>query len=184
MPEEKKVAKPKIPAKPTVAKAKPVAKAKVAKAAPKAVAKKTVAGAPVAVKVKKVRGPNRVKARGSFAELQKIQAQYEEAKKDVRADLKKQYEKLTKEADALKAQYKGLFNENIESAPKSRGAGKTQKSAGKGFTLDQIQTFIDQTSEGKTVKIPGKNAISIAKIKAAYDKSKNKDAESVHELLK
>lgn len=183
MPDEKKVAKPKTPAKPKVAITKQVAKGKVAKATPKAVAKKPVAASPVAVKVRRIRGPNK-KAKGSFAELQKIQAQYEEAKKGAKADLKKQYDRLIKEAEAIRVQYKGLFSESIESIPRARQAGSKKKTAGKGFTLDQIQSFIDQTSEGKTVKIPGKNAISIAKIKAAYDKSKNKDAESVHEMLK
>jgi hypothetical protein len=42
--------------------------------------------APVDVKVKKARGPN--KAKGSFADLLKIQNQYEAAKKSAKADLK------------------------------------------------------------------------------------------------
>jgi len=182
VPDEKKVAKPKTPAKPKVEKAKAISKPK-AKIAPKvAVKKPEVKATTVALKVRKVRGPNK-KAKGSFAELQKIQAQFEEAKKGAKADLKKQYDRLIKEADAIKVQYKELFNEGIESAQRAKGTG-TKKTAGKGFTLDQIQTFIDLTEEGKPVKIPGKNAISIAKIKAAYEKSKDKDAESLHELLK
>jgi len=176
MPEAKKESKPKSPSK--LVKAKPASKPK-AKAAPKAGATKPETAI---MKVRKARGPNK-KTKGSFAELQKIQAQYEEAKKGAKSELKHQYDGLVKEAEKIKAQYKELFNESIESAPKEKGKA-SKKATGKGFTLDQIQSFIDQTSEGKAVRIPGKNAISIAKIKAAYDKSKDKDAESVHEMLK
>jgi len=185
MSDEKKVAKPKPPAKPKVAKAKPApkSKAKVAKApAKKAAAKKLEIAAPAIAKTRKTRGSNK-KAKGSFADLQKIQAQYEEAKKGAKADLKKHYEDLKKESEKIRAQYKELFNEAIESAPRTKGS-VAKKSSGKGFTLDQVQSYIDQLATGGKIKIPGKNAIGVGRIRAAYDRARNKDAESVHALLR
>jgi hypothetical protein len=49
--------------------------------------------------------------------------------------------------------------------------------------LDQVQSFIDQFNEGGKISIPGKNAITIARIKDAYNKSSAKDAESILEVL-
>jgi len=59
-----------------------------------------------------------------------------------------------------------------------------KKALSKGYTIEQVKLFIEQTEKGEKIKIPGKNATGIAKIKAAYEKAKDKDAESVHELLK
>jgi hypothetical protein len=185
MPDVKKTAKPKGPTK--IVKAKPIAKftakAKVVKTAPKSEAKKPEVKAPVILKVKKARGPNK-KAKGSFAELIKIQNQYEEAKRGAKSELRKEYDNLIKDSEKIKAQYKELFGEVIEGAPKAKGkTAAANRSGKKAFTLDQVQSYIDQTAQGKKVKIPGKNAVGVEKIKTAYDRAKEKDAESVLALL-
>jgi hypothetical protein len=179
MPETEETTTPKAPAKP---KAKPIVKAKAAKNTPKAEAKKPVANAPVAeMKEKKTRSYTR-KPKGLFADLLKKQAELEKAKNGAKVDLKKQYESLLKESEQIKAHYKELFNESIESEPKVRGAG-TKRASSRGYTLEQVKLFIEQAENGGTIKIPGKNATGIKKIKAAYMKAKNKDAESVLALL-
>jgi hypothetical protein len=180
MPEAKKAAKPRSPAKP---RSKATVKAKVVEPASKAAFKKSKATRPVVeAKAKRTRGPNR-KATGSFAVLRKKQAELEEIKKGAKADLRKQYERLLKDSEKVKAQYKELFSESIEFAPKARGAG-ARKASGRGYTLEQVKLFIEQTERGEKIKIPGKNATGIARMKAAYEKAKDKDAESVKKLLK
>jgi hypothetical protein len=146
---------------------------------------KPEAKTPIEVKAKKVRGPNKAKAKGSYADLLKIQSQYEEAKKGAKADLKKQYDSHIKEAESLKAQYKSLFNESIESAPKTRGP-RTQKSSGKTpglkpFTLKEVEDFVDQKKEGVTIKIQGRRPKSIARMEDAYRHSE--DAEAILKML-
>jgi hypothetical protein len=176
------IAKPKAPAK---SKATPIvkAKAKATKLAPKAGAKKPGAKASVAeTKAKPPRAYTR-KPKGAFADFLKKQAELEKAKKDAKAGLRKQYDDLLEESDKIKANYKKLFNESIESAPKLRGAG-VKKTPSRGYTLEQVKLFIEQADNGEKVKIPGKNATGIARIKAAYAKAKSKDAESIFALLK
>ena len=58
-----------------------------------------------------------------------------------------------------------------------------KKAASRGYTHEQVKLFIEQTEKGEKIKIPGKNATGIARIKTAYEKAKFKDAESVLELL-
>lgn len=189
MAESKKVVKPKTPSKPKVIKAKPatVAKPKVkvvkaAKPAPKALEAK----APVEVKVKKARGPNK-KAKGSLAayeNLLKHEAELEKARKAAKSELKGEYDNFLKEADEIKVKYQKLFNESIGSAPKAKGKSAGAKKTKSGYTLDQVQAYIDQFASGGKIKIPGKNATGIKRIKDAFDKAKDKDAESMLELLK
>lgn len=194
MSDEKKAAKsPKAKAaKPKVVKAKPAAKtkpkAKLVKASPKSGPKVIEAKAPLVEKaVKKARSYTR-KPKGSlgaYENLLKHEAELERARKAAKAELKGEYDKFLKEADEVKSKYQKLFNESISSAPKAKAQPARAKNNGRrSFSLDQIQSFIDQTAEGAKVKIPGKNAIGIKKIKEAFDKSTNKDAESVLELLK
>jgi hypothetical protein len=186
MPEPKKakVASPKSPSKSKVAKAKPAAMPK-AKATPKPTAKPASKAPEVKAPVaKKTRAYTR-KAKGSFAELLKIQSQYEEAKKGAKADLKKQFDGLIKEADSIKAQYKGLFNESIESAPKARGA-RAKKTTGKvvglkPFSLSEVEEFVEQKKQGKAVKISGRRPKSIARMEDAYRHSE--DADDILEML-
>lgn len=186
MPESKKVAKPKSPSRPKVVKAKPEAvakpKAKVVKAAKPAPKAPEVKAPVVEVKAKKTRGYTR-RLKGSFSDLLKIQSQYEEAKKSAKADLKKQFDSLIKEADSIKAQYKGLFDESIESSPKVRGAG-VKKTKGKipglkPFSLSEVEEFVEQKKEGKTIKISGRRPKSIARMEDAY-----RHSEDAEEILK
>ena len=121
----------------------------------------------------------------AYENLLKHEAGLEKARKAAKAELKSEYDGFIKQADEIKVKYQKLFNENIGSAPKAKGKTTGAKKNGwKTFTLDQVQTFIDQTNNGEKIKIPGKNAIGVKKIQAAYDKAKNKDAETVLELLK
>jgi hypothetical protein len=133
---------------------------------------------------KKTRKPRLVDP--SFADLIKKEADFEKAKKKAKIDLQKKYNQKLSETVDIAMKYKELFGETLDTSIKAKGkSSSTKKGTRKsGFTLDQVQTFIDQTSEGKPVKIPGKNAIGVKKIKEAYDKAKDKDAESVLELLK
>lgn len=193
MPDEKKVVRsPKAKvAKPKVAEAKPVAKPnskrKIVKASPKPAAKVPVAKAPiVGEKARKVRSYTR-KPKGSlaaFENLLKHEAELEKARKAAKAELKGEYDKFLKEADEVKAKYQKLFNESISSAPKAKKPTVARKNGKRSFSLGQVQSFIDQTAKGVKIKIPGKNAIGIKKIKDAYDRATDKDAESVLELLK
>jgi hypothetical protein len=193
MPESKKVAKPKSPSKPKpVVKAKPATKlitGFTAKPKAKATPKPTAKPAPKAPEVKapiakKARAYAR-KPKGSFADLLKIQSQYEEAKKGAKTDLKKQFDAHLKNADSIRIQYKSLFNENIESAPKARGAG-AKKTTGKipglkPFSLSEIEEFVEQKKQGKAVKISGRRPKSIARMEDAYRRSE--DAEDILKML-
>jgi hypothetical protein len=147
MPELKKVAKSKSISKPKIVKAKPAAKPK-AKATSKSAAKPVVFKAPEvkAPVAKKTRAYTR-KPKGSFADLIKKQAELEEIKKGAKADLRKQYENHLKEADKVKAQYQELFHELLLASVKGKSV-VPRKSAKGGYTLDQVQAYIDQSSNG------------------------------------
>jgi hypothetical protein len=191
-PKKAKVVKPKSPSKPKVSNTKPATKLITGFAAkPKAKAIPKLATKPVP-KAPEVKAPVAKKARayarkpkGSFSDLLKIQSQYEEAKKGAKADLRKQFDAHIKEADSLKAQYKSLFNENIESAPKARGVGAkkiTGKIAGlKPFSLSEIEDFVEQKKQGKPVKISGRRPKSIARMEDAYRRSE--DAKDILKML-
>lgn len=132
----------------------------------------------------KTRGYTR-KPKGSFADLLKKQAEFEQIKKGAKADLKKEYDRLIKEADSIKVQYKGLFNESIESAPKIRGV-RAKKTAGKvvglkPFSLNEIEDFVEQKRQGETIKISGRRPKSIARMEDAYRHSEN--AEEILKML-
>jgi hypothetical protein len=201
MPEAKKEGKAKVnsakqkgPVKTKAIKSNSPAKAKSASAAKPKVEKEAVMAKPETIKVPKVRvargkakqarGP-KARARGGFAELIRIQSQYEEAKKGAKADLKREYEDLIKEADRIKAQYKGLFDESIESAPKAKAA-RAPKAPGKvqglkPFTMKEVENFIDQKKTGAAIKIKGRRAKSIARMQEAYGESE--DADDILKLL-
>ena len=171
---EKKVVKAKPASKAKVAKAKPAAKPK-AKATPKPEPKTPVVKAPVEVEVKKARGPNK-KAKGSLAayeNLLKHEAELEKARKAAKSELKGEYDNFLKQADEIKAKYQKLFNEGIGSAPKPKGKSAGAKKTKSGYTLDQVQAYIDQFTGGGKIKIPGKNATGIKRIKDAFDKAKD-----------
>jgi len=156
-------------------------KAKIVKPAAKPAAKAPEVKAPVA---RKTRAYTR-RAKGSFAELLKKQGELEAIKKGAKADLKKQYDSLVKEADSIKAQYKGLFNESIESAPKVRDA-RAKKATGKvvglrPFSLSEIKEFVKQKKQGRAVKISGRRPKSIARMEDAYRHSE--DAKDILKML-
>lgn len=155
---------------------KPVAKATVVKAP---------AAKPIENKIVKVRKPRKVKIASSSYELMlKKQAELDAYKKQAKIELKKQYEEKLKEAEELKAHYQKLFSENIGSAPKAgkAGANKVGK-VSRGYTLDQIESFLSQKDSGGKIKIEGKNATGVARIKAAFEKSSSKDAKSILEFI-
>jgi hypothetical protein len=170
---------------------KPAAKKTVAKkaSAKKSVAKKPVAKVPAAnpaeEQVVKVRKPRKVKGTGSSYEIMlKKQSELDAYKKQAKIELKKQYDEKLKGAEELKAHYQKLFGESIGSAPKAGKAGA--KKAGKvsrGYTLEQIESFLSQVDAGGKIKIKGKNAAGVARIKAAYDKAPNKDAKSILDII-
>jgi len=116
--------------------------------------------------------------------LLKKEKELEEAKKFAQAELRQEYDGHLKEADKVKEQYKKLFGESIDSVPKVRKT-TARKATGRvrGFSLEQIKSFLRQVDTGSKIKIDGKNATSIARIKAAYDKSPDKGAESILALL-
>jgi hypothetical protein len=182
-----KVAKPKvIKAKPaSTAKKAPVTKPKAISKAPKAL--KVAIKAPVETKVRKVRGPNKIKAKGSFADLLKKQAELEQVKKGAKAELKKQFEDLIKESEKVKAQYQELFHELLLASAKSKSTAKiAKKTTGKivglkPFSLKEVEDFIDQKKEGVDIKIKGRRPKSIARLEAAY--SKSDDANTILRIL-
>jgi len=186
MPDTKKETKPnskksRSAAKPkqttgAVSAAKPAVKAgtKAGKASPE----KPMAIAPQA-KDKQSRAYTR-KAKGSFAELIKKQAELEEIKKGAKADLKKQYDDLLKDAAKVGDQYKLLFGDSIASAPKAKAAAGAKKAAGKlpgaqAFSRKEVDDFIDQKKAGAEVKIDGRRLKSIARMEAAYNESQDAD---------
>jgi|GEM_PF-1851162 hypothetical protein len=165
--------------------AKPKAKARVAKPALKAKPKKPEANSPaIAAKVRKTRAPR--KAKGTFADLLKKQAELEEIKKGAKSELRRQFDGLVKEAEKIKAQYKELFAESIESAPKTRGGG-AKRTAGKipglkPYSLQEVKVFIEQKEQGKaSIRIPGRKPKSVARMEDAYRHSEN--AEEILEML-
>jgi hypothetical protein len=141
----------------------------------------------------KGRKPRKVNV-GSFSELLKKQAEIEAIKKRAKTELKELYEDKLKEADAIKKQYSELFREQIESAPAKRGrkvaakvSGEKPKAKSRGFTVEQVGSFIQQKESGLDVakiKIAGKNITGVKRIDAAYEKANEKDAKSVLQLLK
>jgi hypothetical protein len=189
---EKKAAKAKVvPAKKSI---KPTAP-KVAKKASKTTAISRAVETPKAEEpTVKVRKPRKAKV-GSFAELVKKQAEIEAIKKRAKTELKELYEDKLKEADAIKRQYSELFREQIESAPANkRGRKAAAKASGgkpqvrsRGFTVEQVESFIQQKESGLNVakiKVAGKNITGVKRIDAAYEKADEKDAESVFQSLK
>ena len=182
MPEEKKAANART-ARPKAVKARQAKDDKiVAKPKAKPLAKRSVGQAPLAEgKARKTRGPNKTK--GTFADLLKIQTRFEIAKKDAKADLKKQYESLIEEAEKIKSQYVELFSESIESAPKAKTTGvkkaKAKAAGAKSFTLKEIGDFIEQKKAGLPIKLAGRRAKSIEKMELAYKKT-----EEPEEILK
>jgi hypothetical protein len=177
-------------AKPTAAKsAKPKTAAANKPAVKKPDVKKPVAKIPAPKpeeeKVIKTRKPRKVKVAGSSYEIMlKKQAELDAYKKQAKIELKKQYDEKLKEGDELKAHYQKLFGESIGSAPKAqKGGAKKAGKPSRGFTLEQIESFLSQKDAGGKIKIEGKNATGVARIKAAYDKSSDKDAESILEII-
>jgi hypothetical protein len=156
----------------------------------KPVAKKPVAKAPAAKsveeKVIKVRKPRKAKGTGSSYEIMlRKQVELDAYKRQAKIELKKQYDEKLKEGEELKAHYQKLFGENIGSAPKAgkAGAQKLGKNS-RGYTLDMVQSFLDQKDAGGTIKIEGKNATTVKRMQEAYNKAAVKDAESILEILK
>jgi hypothetical protein len=167
-------------AKPKTAKTKVAAK----KPAPKAKAKVEVKK-PEA-KVVKQRRPRKVKdALSNYATLLKKQAEIEAIKRQAKAELKKHYDSKIREADAIRAQYKELFGEAMDSTPRIARKGKVRKGAVKarGYTLSQVQSYLDQRDSGKAIKVEGKNATGIKRIKEAYEKADPKDAKTILAIL-
>lgn len=185
MPGIKNVAKPKVPAKPKkrpAGKSKPIAQA--AESARKAAVKKPVAKVPViGSKSKKTQAYTR-RPLGTFADLLKKQSELEKIKKGAKDDLRKQYKHHIAESEKIRTQYQTLFNEVLIASVKGKKTSNAKKALSRGYTLEQVKMFIEQVEKGGKVKIPGKNARGIARIKAAYEKSRGKDAMSVLLLLK
>ena len=140
-------------------------------------------------KVRKPRGLNKVKAKGNFAELLKKQAELEEIKKGAKTELKKEYDTLLKDADKIKAQYKELFGESIESGPKLRRTRgiEARKSSGKipglrPYTLKEVESFIEQKQQGVTqIRVQGRRPKSLARMEDAFRHSE--DAEEILKML-
>jgi hypothetical protein len=182
-----KVAKPKkVIAKKPVVKAKPkdVNKKLSSKAKPKAA--KKVAPAPEAKTFKVTRARKAKSALSSYANLLKKENELEAARKLAKNELRKEYDGFLKKADSVKGKYKELFHEPIESAPgKNRKVGgrKSTGKAKRGYSLEQIKSFLSQKDNGGKIKIEGKNATGLARIKAAYDESPSKDAKSILDFI-
>jgi hypothetical protein len=198
-PEKKVVAKKKGSSKPTTSK--PVAKkvivkkpavkkaaAKSVKKVPKAPKKASKASSP---KVKATRKPRvtKIKITG-FEEIMKAKAELIAVTSKAKKQLQTEYAKAVAQAEAIKAQYKDLFDESIETkATKAkRGAGKARKTGVVApITKAEIESFIEQKEEGfalADIKISGRRTKSIKKIADAYSKAEIKDAASVLALLK
>lgn len=127
----------------------------------------------------------------SYAELLKKQAEFESIKKKAKGELRKQYDAKIAEADEIKKRYSDLFGEPIDSAPRKEKGKKTaapaRKTRPRGFSLEQIESFIEQKDSGidlGKIKIAGKNITGVKKIDAAYEKAEDKDAKAILELLK
>jgi hypothetical protein len=184
-----KVSKPKkVTIKKPVSKPKPktTAKKPISKVKPKAIKEVVSALAPETVKVRKIRKAQ--DALSSYENLLKKQDELEAAKKLAKNELRKEFDSFLKKADSVKNKYKKLFGETIESTPRRArkgGARKTTRKgkAKKGYTLEQIESFLSQKDSGGKIKIEGKNVAGIARIKAAYEKSSSKDAKSIFDFL-
>lgn len=159
----------------TIKSKKPVKKPAAPKKAP--VVKPVVAEA-------KVRKPRKAKSDlgSSFEIMLKKQAELDAYKKQAKIDLKKKYDDKVKEAESLKAQYEKLFGEKLD-APAKVQKVKAKRAPAKGFTLSQVESYLEQLAAGGKIKIAGKNAKTVAKMKDAYDKAATKDAKSILELL-
>jgi hypothetical protein len=146
---------------------------------------KAPASKPIEEKVVKIRKPRKAKVLvSSYETMLRKQAELDAYKKQAKIELKKQYDEKLKEASELKVHYHKLFSENIDSAPKGRSAGvKKAASRARGYSLEQVQSFLDQKTAGGKIKIAGKNATSIKRMQKAFDQSKDKDAESVLAVL-
>ena len=145
--------------------------------------KKAPAVKPVVAEAK-VRKPRKPKSDlgSSFEIMLKKQAELDAYKKQAKIDLKKQYDDKLKEAEALKAQYEKLFGEKLD-APAKVQKVRAKRAPAKGFTLSQVESYLEQLAAGGKIKIAGKNAKTVAKMKDAYDKATTKDAKSILELL-
>jgi hypothetical protein len=125
------------------------------------------------------------KAKSPYADILKKQAELDATRKAAKSDLNKKYDDKITEAVAIQVEHNKLVNKSLDSSVGNNASAKKAIRKGNiGFTLDLVKTFIDQTIEVQPVKIHGKNTVGIKKIKAAYDKSKIKEAESVLELPK
>jgi len=165
---------------------KPVAKKPVVKKpVAKATAAKAPAAKPIEEKVVKARKARKVKiASSSYEMMLKKQAELDAYKKQAKIELKKQYEEKLKEGEDLKANFQELVGESIGSAPRTpKAKGKKVGKGSRGYTLNQIESFLSQKDSGGKIKIEGKNATGVARIKAAYDKSAGKDAKSILEII-
>jgi hypothetical protein len=178
-----KVAKPKkATAKKPIFKAKPKAASGKTTSTAKPKAGKKVSPVPAVRTVKVTRARKPKSALSSYANLLKKESKLEAARKYAKNELRKEYDDSLKKADSVKGKYKELFHESIESAPRKArkaGGGKSTGKAKRGYTLDQIDSFLSQVDAGGKIKIDGKNATGVARIKAAYDKSPSKDAKSI-----
>lgn len=207
----KPAAKAKSVARSAKAKAKPVAKAKSAArsakargAARKAAAvpknRKAAARRPEAAKarVARVARPSGVArtARAArsvkgFEEMAKKKAELEAAARMVKGELRKEYAEVLRKADGIKAQYKELFDEPIDS-----GASRTARRAGKPgakrkavepITKSEVASFIEQKAQGialESIRVGSRRIKTIKKIAAAYERAERKDASTVFSALK
>ena len=183
MPRANEASKPNAPAKP---KAKPAVKTMRKAAEPKtrAAAKEPAAKAASAgAKAKRTRASTR-RPIGTAADLLKTRAEFEEIKKNATDDLRKKYYIHISESEKNRTQYQALFSEVLIASVTGKAASSAKKTSRRGYTLEQVKMFLEQTKKGGEVKIPGKNTAGVARIKAAYEKSRGKDAKSALSLLK
>jgi hypothetical protein len=182
-----KVAKAKkVTAKKPIFKSKPkVASGKTTSTA-KPKAGKKVSPVPTVKTVKVTRARRTKSALSSYANLLKKESELEAARKHAKNELRKEYDGFLKKADSVKGKYKELFHEPIESAPRKArkaGGGKSTGKAKRGYTLEQIESFLSQVDAGGKIKVDGKNATGVARIKAAFDKSTSKDAKAILDFI-
>ena len=173
---------------------KPVTKKPIAKASKpttKTAPKKTEEiKAPAMVKAtRKPRVPHKVKIT-EFEEILKKKAELDAVTVKAKKHLQKEYQASIAQAEAIKAQYRELFDELIEikKARAKRGSGKARKiGVVAPITKAEVAAFIEQTENGiaiADIKISGRRPKSIQKIATAYNKAEKKDASSVLALLK
>ena len=156
--------------------------------APKAkrvVSKKALVAKPTLEK--KTRIPRKPRGAKGFGEMLKKQSELEAAKKKVKTELRKEYDKALKSAEGIKEHYKSLFDESIESSKPKRGVkgsrtGTARKGAVAPITKVEVASFIEQREQGiaiENIKISGRRPKSIKRIAEAYSKAKVKDVDSV-----